>query len=209
MEILLVVVAGFLISFSGSLPIGNLNLMAMYIASKENFRQAMLFSFGVIWVEMLCLLVVLLGVHWIMSNKLLIEGLEVLSILFLILLATGSFLSLRKKADHKNRIIDNNVHRFLLGTVLSGINPFHLPFWAGWTIYFFHNYSVSSSPLNNAAFIAGAGFGTLSAFLLYIFSGKKFSAYLAKHQSMFHVLMGVLFSIMAIVQIIKLVIIKS
>lgn len=209
MQLFIVLLAGFLISFSGSLPVGNLNLTAMYIASKENLKQALLFSFGVIGAEMVSLLIVLWGVKQIAANELLLNSLGILSVAFLIILAFSSFISVKKHSEHKNKLIDNNINRLALGSLMSAVSPFHFPFWAGWSVYFFTTYHIETSLYSNTAFMIGAGTGTLAAFLLYMISGKKLSGFLTKNQRGFHCFMGVLFSVLAIAQVVKLVMLQS
>ena len=196
-------IAGMLISISGSLPLGNLNVAAMQIAARERLYNAILFAAGVVLIEM-----VYLGITLNIIGRINIQGhvlfiFRAISVVLLLIMAAGSFMALLQK-DGKNVIIDNKVQRFVLGVTMSAVNPMQIPFWMGWVFYLLSRSVINGSYESGTVFVIGAGLGTSAALLLFILVGKHFSSIMQVHKKKIDVGMGCLFTIMAILQLIKL-----
>src|SRR5258706_2896198 len=169
-ELLPVLFAGFMVSFLGQLPLGNLNVAATQISVEENFKNAWLFSIAGAIVEVIYLRLALNSSEWMMHNKMLFNTISWFTVaLFYVL----GFLSIRKavlqkEPRSKGFLINNNINRFLLGFMLSLINPLQIPFWFFWGTYFIHNGTVKPNGLDFDLFTIGAGIGTLSGQAIYI-----------------------------------------
>ena len=180
-DLLPVLFAGFGVSFLGQLPLGNLNVAATQIGVKENFKNAWLFSIGVAIVEVIYLRLGLNSSEWMMHNKMLFNTLSWFTVVLFYVLGVLSVRKalLQKEPEKKGLLIDNNINRFLLGFMLSAINPLQIPFWFFWGMYFIHNGAIKPTSLDFNAFTLGAGFGTLCGQAIYIHGGnwliKKFS----------------------------------
>ena len=197
--------AGFLISLSGSLPLGNLNLTAMNIAAGETLKRALWFALGVSLVEVIYLAITLHGISWILSHSRLLYYIQWLNISLLLILAAGCFLpGVKKQGRERNILIMNKPNRFLLGLTMSAVNPVQIPFWAGWTTYLLTQYSIKPNTASYNLFAMAAGVGTLLALLIFIFAGRRFSALIVANQGKANVIMGLIFIIIAVVQLIKL-----
>jgi len=68
-ELLKVFFIGFLISFLGQLPLGNMNLTATQLSVQENLRNAWKYGLGIVLVEIIYLRLALTGMDWVMEHK--------------------------------------------------------------------------------------------------------------------------------------------
>lgn len=197
--------AGLLISFSGTLPLGNLNVAAMHIAAREGGRRAAWFSLGVSVIEMMYLGITLRAINWVLHNREFFSMLQWVAVLFLALLAIASFAGARKQeAKARNIIIDNSANRFLLGAGMGLINPVQFPFWAGWSAYAITQHWVMTTNTGYNLFTTGAGIGSMIALFIFIYAGKRFSGFMNSHQKQVQLGMGVLFTLMALYQLYKI-----
>ena len=196
-------IAGLFISLSGSLPLGNLNVAAMQIASRETLRKALWFAIGVTVVEMLYLMITLNLVGRIDLHQQLFHFFRMLSVLLLLIMAVGSFKATTNK-EGKNIVIDNKAKRLFLGAAMSAVNPMQIPFWMGWVIYLLSQSWIANSAAGNTVFTISAGIGTFLALLIFIIAGRKFSALMRQNAKLVNLSMGCLFTLMAVFQILHL-----
>ena len=205
-ELLSVLFAGFTVSFLGQLPLGNLNVAATQIGVEENVKQAWLFSIAVAFVEIVYLRIALNSSSWIMHNKMLFNYISWFTVILFYVLG---FLSIRKaikqkEAEKKGLLIDNNINRFLLGLMLSAINPLQIPFWFFWGTYFISNGTVKATTSDFNAFTAGAGLGTLGGQVIYIHGGRWLIKKLHASHKILNIIMGAVFIISATIQVYKI-----
>jgi threonine/homoserine/homoserine lactone efflux protein len=121
---------GMLISFLGCLPLGTLNITAMQISLQESIKNALLFSSGCLLVEMVYVRLSLIGIEWIRKQIKLMRIMEWITLVIIVALAVGSFMAaLKGGGNQKNEVLNNNMHRFLLGMFMSAISPVQIPFW--------------------------------------------------------------------------------
>ena len=129
---------GLLISFLGSLPLGTLNMAAMQIGIHENIAHALYFSLGSLCVEMIYVRISLVGIDWVRKQAVLMRVMEWITLAIILALAIGSFMAAMKEGgDAKNLMLNNKMHRFLLGVFMIDIHPVQIPFWFGWSTVFF------------------------------------------------------------------------
>ncbi|MBN9349138.1 MAG: LysE family transporter [Chitinophagaceae bacterium] len=204
MKIVRVFFWGLLISFLGSLPLGTLNVAAMQISVQENILNGILFSLGSLTVEMLYVRFSLVGINWIRKQKKLFRWMEWISLGIVLALAIGSFIAAVQPHHEKNVMLNNNINRFLLGGMLSAINPMQIPFWFGWsTVLFVKKILVPRASYYNL-YIIGIGIGTFAGNLVFIFGGKMIAQKLNASQSIINWVIGGIFAITAIVFLIKI-----
>ena len=191
--------AGLLISLSGSLPLGNLNVSAMQIAAKDTVNKALWFAIGVTLIEMVYLKVTLGVVDVLAGYERLFYFFRIISIVLLIVMALGSFFVARS-SDAGHIVLDGKRSKFVLGLLMSTLNPMQIPFWFGWAVYLLsHAVLVPISGAYNI-FTVGAGAGTFIALLVFIFAGRKFSGFMLRNHKAVNISMGFLFVIMAVYQ---------
>lgn len=196
---------GLLISFLGSLPLGTLNVAAMQIGIQESIKNAMYFSFGSLLVEMIYVRISLVGIDWVRKQEKLMTIMEWITLLIIIALAVGSFVAASKGGGgEKNIVLKNNMHRFLLGMFMCAINPVQIPFWFGWSTVLFTKKILQPKNSHYNTYIVGIGLGTLAGNAVFIFGGKWMVERIANSQQYLNWVIGGIFSLTAIIQLIKM-----
>lgn len=200
---------GLIVSFLGSLPLGTLNVAAMQISVQESVRNAILFALGSLSVEMIYVRVSLVGINWVRKQKKLFRWMEWLTVAIVLALAIGSFAAAMKPEHAKNVILNNNIHRFFLGVMLSAINPMQIPFWFGWsTVLFTKNILIPKNSFYNI-YIVGIGLGTLLGNCVFIFGGKWIVSKMNANQNMINWIIGGIFAVTAVIFLIKILMHKD
>lgn len=200
---------GLLVSFLGSLPLGTLNVAAMQISVQESIKNALFFSLGSLTVEMIYVRFSLIGIDWIRKQKKIFRWMEWISVGIVLALAIGSFIAAMQSHHEKNIMLNNDIHRFLLGAMLCAINPVQIPFWFGWsTVLFSKNILKAESSYYNI-YIIGIGIGTFLGNLVFIFGGRVIAEKIGANQSIINWTIGGIFSITALVFLFKILMNKD
>ncbi|MGG9963396.1 LysE family translocator [Ferruginibacter sp. SUN106] len=201
---------GLVISFLGSLPLGTLNVAAMQIGIQESIKDAMYFSFGSLLVEMVYVRLSLVGIDWVRKQEKLMKAMEWVTLAIIVALAIGSFIAAAKGGgDTKNVLLKNNMHRFLLGMFMCAINPVQIPFWFGWSTVLFTKKILEPKPSQYNSYIIGIGIGTLLGNCVFIFGGKWLVQRIANSQQYLNWVIGGIFALTAIIQLIKMLLHKD
>lgn len=196
-------IAGLLISLTGSLPLGNLNVAAMQIALKETLSKAIWFSVGVTLVEVAYLAVTLSIIGTYVISAKVFFYFQLLSVLVLIALAVGSFRA-AASSGVRSTPLSARPRRFVLGVLMSAVNPMQVPFWTGWTVYLLSRSLIPNTPMGFALFAMSAGIGTFMALSVFIFAGRRFSGVMEKNGRQVNMAIGLLLALMAVFQIFKI-----
>ena len=201
---------GMLISFLGCLPLGTLNVTAMQIGLQESIKEALLFSLGCLLVEMFYVRLSLIGIEWIQKQVKLMRIMEWLTLAIIIALAAGSFIAASKEGHHqKNEILNNSLHRFLLGMLMSSISPAQIPFWFGWSSVLFQKGVLQPVKRQYNFYIVGIGLGTLLGNAVFIFGGQLIAKNISDSQAYINWFIGGVFTITAIIQTVKMILHKD
>lgn len=196
---------GLMISFLGSLPLGTLNIAAMQIGIQESITDAMYFSIGSLLVEMVYVRISLVGIDWVRKQAKLMKAMEWITLGIIIALAVGSFVAAAKDGgDTKNVLLNNNMHRFLLGMLMCAINPVQIPFWFGWSTVLFTKKILEPKQNQYNSYIIGIGLGTLLGNAVFIFGGKWMVQRIANSQQYLNWVIGGIFALTALIQLIKI-----
>lgn len=197
---------GLLISFLGSLPLGTLNVAAMQIGIQESIANAMYFSFGSLLVEMIYVRISLVGIDWVRKQVGLMKVMEWITLFIIIALAVGSFAAAMKDGvEAKNILLNNNMHRFLLGMMMCAINPVQIPFWFGWSAMLFSKNILQPVSSHYNSYILGIGMGTLLGNAVFIFGGRWAVSKIAGGAGYINWFVGAVFAITAVIQLVKLI----
>ncbi len=196
---------GMLISFLGSLPLGTLNVAAMQIGIQESITNAVYFALGCLLVEMIYVRISLLGIDWVTRQARLMKAMEWVTFIIILALAVGSIIAaLNDDGNSKNILLNNQMHRFLLGMMMCAINPVQIPFWFGWSTVLFTKKILQ--PLNSHynIYIFGIGIGTLMGNAVFIFGGKWLIGKIANGEHYINWIIGCIFLVTAIIQLVKI-----
>lgn len=198
---------GWLVSFLGQLPLGNMSITATQIGLEEGFKKAWQFSLGVAIIEIIYLRIALSGMNWVVAHNLFFNVLNWMAILLFLTLGIVSIIAASKKKEQKKALLLNNkISRFLLGVTMSAINPVQIPFWFTWSVSLIKSEMLTPSNEYYNYFTIGAGTGTLTGLGFYIYGGKWLIKKLNASQSAINKFMGGVFILTALIQFYKVVI---
>jgi threonine/homoserine/homoserine lactone efflux protein len=204
MRLIKVFVWGMMVSFFGTLPLTNLNVAAMQISASEGIRNGFYFSVGSLLTEMIYVRISLVGVEWVKKQKRLFYWLEWITIGIVIALAIGSFIAATSQHHAKNVLLNNNINRFWLGILMSSITPMQIVFWFGWSTVLFSKKILKPNNADYNFYIAGIGLGTFLGNCVFILGGKYIVDKLDTHQNILNWIIGGIFIITAIIQLVRL-----
>jgi threonine/homoserine/homoserine lactone efflux protein len=201
---------GMMVSFLGTLPLGTLNVAALQISVQESIANALYFALGCLLVEMLYIRISLLGIDWIRKQQKIMKAMEWIALGIVIALAIGSFLAASKgNGAQKNVLLQNQMHRFLLGLFMSAINPVQIPFWFGWSTVLFERRVLQTNNSSYNAYIVGIGIGTAAGNCVFIFGGKWMADRIANSQQYINWIIGGIFALTAIIMLVKILLKKD
>ncbi|MEO7264245.1 MAG: LysE family transporter [Ferruginibacter sp.] len=193
---------GLVISFLGSLPLGTLNVAAMQIGIQESIKDALYFSLGSLLVEMVYVRISLVGIDWVRKQQKIMKIMEWITLAIIVALAAGSFVAaIHHGSGSKNIMLQNNMHRFLLGAFMCAINPVQIPFWFGWSTVLFTKKILEPVNAQYNIYILGIGLGTLMGNAVFIFGGKWATDRIANSEQYLNWVIGGIFAITAIIQL--------
>jgi len=193
-----------MISALGTLPLGTLNVAAMQISLSEGLKNAVYFSLGTTLIEILYVRLSLVGMDFVRKQKTLLKWLDWVALLIVAALAVGSFYAASQPHQTKNAFLQNNMHRFLLGIVMSAINPVQIPFWFGWSTVLFTKKILLPKSSHYNIYIIGIGLGSLIGLCVFVFGGRLVVDKLNANQSIVNYVIGGVFTLTAIIQLIKI-----
>ena len=196
---------GFLVSFLGQLPLGNMSFTSTQIGLQEGFAKAWQFAFGVAIVEMIYLRFALTGMEWVVAHKILFQILGWLTLIMFLILGVFAFITANKqKGEKKAFLLNNKLNRFVLGLMMSALNPVQIPFWFLWSSTFIQANILPVETLAFNEFTLGAGMGTLSGLAVYIHGGKWLVMKMKTSNQTLNKWMGVVFIITALLQLYRI-----
>ena len=196
---------GFLVSFLGQLPLGNMSFTSTQIGLQEGFTKALQFASGVAIVEMIYLRFALTGMEWVVAHQILFQLLGWLTIIMFLIFGILAFITANKQKGEKRAfLLNNQLNRFVLGLMMSALNPVQIPFWFLWSSTFIQANILPVKTLAFNEFTMGAGMGTLSGLAVYIHGGKWLVMKLKTSNQTLNKWMGVVFIITALMQLYRI-----
>jgi LysE type translocator len=179
-----------LISFTGSLPVGTLNVGVANLVIARHAGAAILFGLGALLVEVGLVRVALVTVKHLDGIKRLSRWFQLLACIMILVFAYASLESAwhGQKARTAGPVIGDRP--FVSGVVLSLLNPLHLPFWMGWTAVLRSRGLLTDAPREYNVYVTAIGMGTGAAFLAYGIAGHLLIAVLGANQSLLNGLVG-------------------
>jgi threonine/homoserine/homoserine lactone efflux protein len=195
-----------LISFLGQLPLGNMSFTATQIGVKEGIKRAWMFALGVAIVEMIYLRFALTGMDWVVKHKIWFQALGWLTVALFLVVGALAFNTARKQdGDKRSLILDNKLHRFILGLSMSALNPLQVPFWFLWTTTMIQTKVLPVDKVSFNVFTAGAGLGTIAGLAVYIHGGNWLIKKNNTSSKTLNKVMGAIFIITALIQLYRMV----
>jgi threonine/homoserine/homoserine lactone efflux protein len=202
LDLVYVLLLGFIISFLGQLPLGNMNLTATQLSVQESLHNAWKYGLGIVLVEIIYLRLALTGMDWVVKHKQLFEIMGWFTVIVFIILGVLAFIMARKQTSAKKGLLLNNkMDRFLLGVVVSGINPAQIPFWFLWSTQLLDSKLLMPTTEQFNLFTVGAGLGSLAGLAVYIHGGKWLITKLKTSNKGLNIFMGIVFILAGLFQL--------
>ena len=190
-----------MVSFLGSLPLGTLNIAAMQISVSDGITSAMLFSLGSLLVEIVYVRLSLVAMDWIRKQERIFKILEYVTLVIVLALAASSFYAALHPGVQKNIVLSSTLPKFILGVVMSAVNPVQIPFWFGWSTILFTKKILLPRSDHYNTYIIGIGIGTFIGNCVFIFGGLLIAARISNNQHILNWVIGGIFLITAIIQL--------
>jgi len=165
----------------------------------------LLFSLGSLLAEIIYVRVSLVAMDWIRKQEKIFKILEWVTLLIVLALAMASFYAATHPSQEKNVILSSNMPKFLLGFVMSAVNPVQIPFWFGWSTVLFTKKILLPRSDHYNSYIIGIGLGTFIGNLVFIFGGRIIADKIQNNQDILSWSIGGIFTITAIIQIWKMI----
>jgi threonine/homoserine/homoserine lactone efflux protein len=203
---LLTIFFGFLVSFLGQLPLGNMSFTATQVGLQESISKAWQFAFGVALVEMVYLRFALTGMDWVVQHRMVYIGLGWLTVVLFLVLGIMAILAAKKQqTESKALVLNNKLNRFVLGLTMSALNPVQIPFWVLWTSLLIQTKRLAVSSIDFNLFTIGAGTGTIAGLTVYIYGGKWLVQKIKASNRSLNIAMGIIFLLTALLQLYRMI----
>lgn len=203
---LLTIIFGFLVSFLGQLPLGNMSFTATQVGLQESISKAWQFAFGVAIVEMIYLRLALTGMDWVVQHRMVYLGLGWLTVVLFLVLGIMAIHSAKKQqTQSKALVLNNKLNRFVLGLTMSALNPVQIPFWVLWTSLLIQTKRLAVSTIDFNLFTIGAGTGTIAGLAVYIHGGKWLVQKIKASNRSLNIAMGIVFLLTALLQLYRMI----
>jgi threonine/homoserine/homoserine lactone efflux protein len=196
---------GFLVSFLGQLPLGNMSFTATQVGLQEGVRPAWRFAIGVAIVEMVYLRFALTGMNFIVQHRVWFMALGWLTVVLFLVLGILAFIAANKQGEKKALLLQNKMDRFLLGLMMSALNPVQIPFWVLWTSTCIQARVLPVTAVGFNLFTVGAGIGTIAGLAVYIYGGNWLVNRMNTSTKTLNKIMGIIFIITALLQLYRMV----
>lgn len=197
---------GFMVSFLGQLPLGNMSFTSTQIGLQEGFKKAWQFAVGVALIEMVYIRFALTGMDWVTKHRNWFLALGWITVILFLILGIMAFVTAKNQTGEKKSIIlSNRMHRFLLGLMMSALNPVQIPFWFLWTTTLFQMGLLPAQSIAFNLFTIGAGTGTIAGLAIYIHGGNWLVNKLNTSNKTLNKVMGIIFILTAILQLWRIV----
>ena len=203
--LVLVFFMGWLVSFVGQIALGSMSLTSTQIAIEEGVKPAMSFTWGVTVIEMLYLRISLYGMDVIYKNPTVVLAIGWITAAFFLFICIMSIRSvITYHEEKKSKLLDHNINRYLFGMMLSAMNPGQVPFWLLWSNLMLDWKILHSSTLQYNIFTIGAGVGTVTGLMVYIFAGNYIISKFDLSNKTLNKIMAVVFCLAGLAQIWKM-----
>jgi threonine/homoserine/homoserine lactone efflux protein len=202
----LTIVFGFLVSFLGQLPLGNMSFTATQVGLQESISKAWQFAIGVAIIEMVYLRLALTGMDWVVQHRRVYLGLGWLTVLLFLVLGMMAIINAKKQTtESKALVLNNKLNRFVLGLSMSALNPVQIPFWVLWTSVMIQTKRLAVTSIDFNLFTIGAGTGTIAGLAVYIHGGKWLVQKIKASNKSLNIAMGIVFLLTALLQLYRII----
>jgi len=187
------------ISSIGGLPLGTLNITAMFIAEHRGTSAALWFALGALLIEIVYVYLTLKLFEWLSTNAKVLTVIRWISIG--VMLTIGIWLLVENA--HADVHISNEWGKenpFLTGLLLSALNPAQIPFWLGWNAVAIDKKLLRLQTPATLVWLMGIGTGTFLSLGLFAIGGPAIFKMIGANDRMLTRLIGLIFVLVAVFQ---------
>ena len=192
-----VFLAGMIVSFLGSLPLGTTNVAAMQLSINRGLSSALQFSIGSLTVELIYVRLSLFAVDWLHRNKTFMRYLNGITLLILILLTAESFHTALYPENVSPVAVSNVLPPLLFGMFLCSISTAQIPFWLGWSTVLMERKILYPNGGTYWEYLLGIGLGTFLANGIFIYTGQLAGKSFQEDPTLLHWVIGSFYLITA------------
>ncbi len=167
-----VFLAGLIVSFLGSLPLGTTNVAVMQLSIERGIFPAIYFSIGSLTVEMIYVRLSLFAVDWLRRKEVFMRSLNAITLLILIGLTIESYHAALNPHATSSVSISQALPPLFFGMFLCSISTAQIPFWLGWSTILMEKKILYSTGGTYWEYLLGIGLGTFTANGLFIYAGQ-------------------------------------
>lgn len=195
-----VFLAGLIVSFLGSLPLGTTNVMAMKLSIELGLFEALQFSVGSLTVELIYVRLSLFAVDWLSKKQVVMRYLNVFTLLILVLLTIDGFQKALYPESSAPIAIDKVLPPLFFGMFLCSISTAQIPFWLGWSTILMEKKILLPNGGTYWNYLLGIGLGTFLANGIFIYGGHLAGDALQEHPSLLYWMIGTFYLLTALWQ---------
>jgi threonine/homoserine/homoserine lactone efflux protein len=134
-----------------------------------------------------------------------LKALEWVTLVIVLALALSSFYAALHPHIKKNIVLDSPLPKFVLGLVMSAVNPVQIPFWFGWSTVLFSKKVLLPRQDHYNFYIIGIGIGTFIGNCIFIFGGLIIANKINNNQDILNWVIGGIFTVTALIQLWKII----
>jgi threonine/homoserine/homoserine lactone efflux protein len=174
MELAILILYGFGLSFIGVLPPGIININTAIISAEKGTFRGVVFALGACFVVLFQVLIAIIIAKNITMEASVVLSINKAAVFIFIALAAYFYFCAKKPPKRKAIGKDSNIHFFLKGAFFSAINFFPIPYYLTWSKALNERGEFEFTPLYISVFILTVILGTFVANYIYIISFKRF-----------------------------------
>lgn len=194
-----------LISFLGSLPPGHMTITASYIAGQQGVEPAFIYSLGSMLSEIFVVRAGLAVMNKLASKYKVFFILEIITAVLLVAMTVGCFYLSAQLNDYTETKTYQFNSPFTAGFLISIVNPIHIPFWLGWSIFLMDKNILTPHANQYNSYVAGIGIGSILGFVVFIYSGEWVLNRFSENQASILLIFGLILFIAAFLHIRKMI----
>jgi len=176
----------------------------MQISISNGASQALQFSLGSLFAEMIYVRLSLVAMDWVRKRQFFFKLLEWITLLIVLILAASSFYAAMNPSVKENVVLSSSLPKILLGFTMSAVSPAQIPFWFGWSTVLLTKKILLPQNSHYNFYIVGIGSGTLIGNCVFIFGGRLIADKLQNSEHIINWVIGAIFLVTAIIQIWKM-----
>lgn len=169
MKLLKNILAGFAVSFIGSIPLGYLNVIGYQVLQESGWNDLVWYLAGVMAIEAVVIYGTLVFAARLSKNEKLMKYIELFAIFFVLGVAYYFWVSgSNGELPQHNLRKYHNIPPVFVGMMFACFNFMQLPFWTGWNIYLVNQKFISKKKKYRLPYTLGGVVGTLTGMIAFI-----------------------------------------